>query len=207
MEFATWIFEYGTVTAGWVLALFAAWLYFTRMRRDPAKNEVFVRRLLWAGAGIVAAMALLETYAQYALWKGDPFTQNLLPPQQSILYFLKYAGTHFWLAPIFSFIASGVFYAFLRALKRKNERFFEEGETELGAFAAFLAGWPRIMVFLPAAFLAVVLISGIKMIFRKSAYTTLGLPFLVGLLIALAGGYAALQTLGLESLAVIPGVR
>lgn len=207
MEFATWIFEYGPMIAGWALALFAVWLYFSRLRRDSAKNEMLVRRLLWVGVCMVVAVALLETYAQYAVWKGDPFTQNLLPPQQSILYFLKYAGTHFWLAPIFSFIASGVFYAFLRALKRKNERFFEEGETELGALAAFLAGWPRIIVFLPVAFLAVVLISGIKMIFRKSAYTTLGLPFFIGLLIALAGGFEMLRALGLEFLAVIPGAR
>lgn len=207
MEFATWIFEYGPVTVGWALALFASWLYFSRLRRDPAKNEVFMKKLLWVGVGAVAAFALLETYAQYTAWKGDPFTQNLLPPEQSILYFLKYAGTHFWLTPLLSLITSGAFYAFLKLLKRKNERFFEEGETELGALAAFLVGWPRIIVFLPVAFLAVVVLAGVKMARKSGAYTTLGAPFLVGLVVALACGYATLQALGLESLAVIPGVR
>lgn len=203
-------FEAFTITAvlaEWGLGIAAATYYFTRARREPFRNTSLVWRLFIISVVVFFSFALMLTFFQYFVWKEYPLSQNLLPPYQSILYFAKYTGTHFWLAPLLSLIVSGIFYAFLKLLKRKNERFFEEGETELGALAAFLVGWPRIIVFLPVVFLAVVVISGIKMALHKSVYTTLGLPFLVGLAIALACGYAVLQELGLESLAVILGAR
>lgn len=185
--------------AGWALGIIAAAFYFWRVR--------FMHRLFFVSVAVFFALALLLTFFQYALWKGDPLSTNLLPPHQSILYFTKYAGTHFWLAPLLSLIVSGAFYGILAALKRTNERFFDEGEIELGALAAFLAGWPRVIVFLSVVFLAVIVISGIKLALRKGAYTTLGIPFLIGLAAALACGVTILEWLGLGSLAVIPGAR
>lgn len=195
------------VVAEWGFALAAGVLSFGRSRHAPELNVRAMKRLLVVGVVVLFALALLATVLQYAAWRGDPFSRNLLPPHQSILYFAKYAGTHFWLAPMLSLIVSAAFYGFLLILKRKNERFFEEGEVELGAIAALLAGWPRVIVFLPLAFLAVIIISGIKMALRKGAYTTLGLPFLLGLVVTLAYGYVVLEALGLSSLAVIPGLR
>jgi hypothetical protein len=191
--------------AAWALGAGAAAFHLARRRREPTRHAALMRRLLIASVVIFIVLALAATTLQYAAWKGDSLSSKLLPPHQSILYFAKYAGTHFWLAPILSLIVSGAFYGFLRVLKRKNERFFEEGEVELGALAAFLVGWPRVIVFLPAVFLAVVLISGIKMALHKGAYTTLGIPFLIGLAATLACGYVILESLGLEFIAVIPG--
>ncbi|MDP3975170.1 MAG: hypothetical protein Q8P88_02720 [Candidatus Jorgensenbacteria bacterium] len=183
----------------WLLVLVVAGAYFFRRAFLP-----FVVRI--TGVLYVLVVAA-QTFAQYLVWSGDSLSSKLLPPHQSILYFLKYAGVHFWLAPLIALIVALAFYTILRALKDKNARFFEEGEVELGALAAFLVGWPRVIVFLPIVFLAVVSISGIKMALRKNAYTTLGIPFLIGLTVALACGYTILQTLRLESLAIIPGVR
>src|SRR5512146_688301 len=135
MEFATWI-----------LALAGAVLYFTRSRRAPETNKKFIERLFWISAGVFVLSALLMTWMQYATWKGDALSMKLLPPYQSILYFVKYVGIHFWLAPIISVLVSAAFYGILLLLKRRNERFFEEGEPELGALAAFLVGWPRFVV-------------------------------------------------------------
>ncbi|MFH0806215.1 MAG: hypothetical protein V1885_00580 [Candidatus Brennerbacteria bacterium] len=195
------------VALEWGLGAFALLWYLTRARRTPERNTLLLRRVIGAGVVLFLLFALVTTFFQYAAWEGDPLSSNLLPPHQSILYFIKYAGTHFWLTPTFSLIVSVAFYGFLVLLKRRNERFFEEGEMELGALSAFLVGWPRVVVFIPVAFLAVVVISGIKLALRKNAYTTLGTPFLIGLLITLVCGYAVLQSLGLESIAVIPGAR
>jgi hypothetical protein len=151
------------------------------------------------------ALALFLSVAQYLTWAADPFSVKLLPPHQPISYFLKYAGTHFWLGLFFSLIVALAFFLFLRALARRNERFFEEGEVELGALLAFIAGWPRIVVFFPAVFLAVVLMSGAKMALRKGAYTTLGVPFFAGLFAALVAGSFVLDALGLRTLTIIPG--
>lgn len=207
MEFATWAVEWLPIIGEWALAAAAVVLYLSMHRRAPERNVLLIRRLLMIGAVFIFTLALLYTFLQYGVWKEDPFSQNLLPPHQSILYFVKYAGTHFWLAPLLSLIVSITFYGFLRILKHKNERFFEESEVELGAFTALLAGWPRMVVFFPAAFLAVLVIAGIKMARGSGAYTTLGLPFLIGLVASLACGFMILELLGLEFLAVIPGIR
>ena len=195
------------VAAEWVLALAAGALYFTAWKHTPEENVRLMKRLVMVGVAVFFALALLGTFFQYTVWKGDPLSQNLLPPHQPIGYFAKYAGVHFWLAPLLSSILSVAFYGFLTLLKKKNERFFEEGEMELGALTVFLAGWPRAVVFLPIVFLAVLALSGIKMALRKDAYTTLGFPFLIGLVISLAYGFTILQSLDLEFLAVIPGLR
>lgn len=207
MEFATAFLAWVPVVGEWALALAAGAVYFSRNRRAPALNVRAMRRLFLVSVAVIFTLALFSSFLQYAVWKGDPLSQKLLPPHQSILYFAKYAGTHFWLAPILALIVSAAFYGLLTALKRKNERFFEEGETELGATALFLVGWPRAVVFLPAAFLAVIAISAFKLALKRGAYTTLGAPFLFGLAVTLAWGFALLRAIGLEPLAVIPGIR
>ena len=207
MEIATWLVMTLPIIGEWGLALTATVFYFSRGRRTPERNAYLMRRLCFVSIAVLFTLALLATFLQYAVWRGDPFSQNLLPPSQSILYFAKYAGTHFWLTPLISLVVGTAFYGLLTTLKRKNDRFFEEGETELGAVALFLVGWPRVVVFLPAAFLAVVVISAFKLALKRGAYTTLGAPFLFGLAVTLAWGFALLRATGLEPLAVIPGIR
>lgn len=197
---------FSTITT-WGWGIVATFFYFTRRYREAFHTTKLMRRVAWGAAITFAGLVLFSTMLQYTIWSNDPLSSKLLPPHQSILYFLKYAGVHFWLAPFIAFALALAFYFFLHALERKNERFFGEGEVELGALAAFLVGWPRFIIFLPVVFLVVVLISGAKLIFKKGAYTTLGLPFLIGLGVTLAYGYAVIDLLGLSGLGVIPGVR
>jgi hypothetical protein len=70
-------------------------------------------------------------------------------------------------------------------LQRHRERYFEAGEVELGALMVLVVGWPGFLVFIPVVFLAVVLISIIRGILWKEAYTTLGLPFFIAALVSL----------------------
>jgi hypothetical protein len=81
-----------------------------------------------------------------------------------------------------------IFYFFLRALQAHTPRFFEEGEIELGLLAAFLAGWPQFVIFLPLTFLLVLILSFLRTVFLKQLYTTLGALFLLSLLILLIFG-------------------
>lgn len=193
------------VVTEWALALAAAVVYLSRNRRAPEVNLRAMRRLFVVSAAAFFALALIGSFAQYAAWKSDPLSSKLLPPYQPIGYFLKYAGTHFWLTPLLSLAGALIFYRLLDTLARANARFFESGEVELGALAAFLAGWPRIVIFLPAAFLTVVIISFVRRALGFGAYTTLGVPFLIGLAAALAAGAAILGLFELDTLAVIPG--
>lgn len=70
-----------------------------------------------------------------------------------------------------------LFWFFLKALQKKEERFFESGETELGLVLALAIGWPDFVIFLPFAFLAVALFSLFRHSFLKEVYTTIRWPF------------------------------
>jgi len=192
---------------GWVIAVAGALWYVTRARRSEAQNTYIAERLLAAAALAAVLIALLLTYAQYAMWKLDPLGAKLLPPFQSLGYFAKYAGTHYWLSPILALLVGAAFYGILRMLAERNPRFFESGEIELGALAALAAGWPRVIVFLAALAAATVVISIVRTILKKGLYTMLGIPFLIGLAVALVWGAPILDALGWGMLTVVSAPR
>jgi len=47
-------------------------------------------------------------------------------------YIVFYSWGHFWISVLLTIAISSLFYAFLKALEKYNDRFFREGETELG---------------------------------------------------------------------------
>ena len=126
------------------------------------------------------AFAAVKTGLQYWGWMQSEFTRFLLPPHQNISVLLHYAWTHFWLNAIMSIGCALLFFFVLKALAARNPRYFEEGEVELGALMALLAGWPQAVVFIPAVFFSVVIISIVRGFWMREAYTTLGLPFFIG---------------------------
>ncbi len=101
-----------------------------------------------------------------------------------------------------SLMAATVFYLFLLFLRKYKERFFEKSEVELGFLLALTVGWPNFLIFLICSFLGVVLVSIIKLIFFKEAYTTLGLPFLLASLITLFLGNYFIKLFGLMALKI-----
>ncbi|PIP29821.1 hypothetical protein COU12_00600 [Candidatus Jorgensenbacteria bacterium CG10_big_fil_rev_8_21_14_0_10_54_38] len=175
---------------------------------------VSYRRLASILAAFYGGYAALLTIGQYALWSGDWWGRHFLNTPLDVTlpiplvhafpgffggalgYFLFYSWGRFWLGAVLAVGVALLFWWFLRVLKRHNERFFEESETELGFLAALIAGWPQVLIFLAVTFLAVVLISIARMLFFKKSLTTLGLPFLIGACAALAFGGALAALLG-----------
>lgn len=103
---------------------------------------------------------------------------------------------------LLSIVVAFAFYAFLKALKKHNDRFFHEGETELGLLLALIVGWPNFVVFVPLVFLAVVLVSIFRGIYMKEMYTTLGTPMLLAALITMIFGSYLIGAFGLTVLKI-----
>ncbi|MHB9019569.1 MAG: hypothetical protein ACYC3G_01675 [Minisyncoccota bacterium] len=184
-------------------------------------SDLSYKFLIWLVVGFKVFYAIVETFSQYYVWSGNAFTKLLL--DQNIIdfnivkgfigklawifdnrfgYFIFYSWGRFWLGIVVSLIAALLFYLFLVFLKKHKERFFDEGETELGFLLALMVGWSNFIVFLPLVFLSVVLVSVFRRIVFKEMYTTLGAPFLLSALIVLLFGKYIVDILGLTMLKV-----
>ena len=195
----------------------AIFYFLPRARMWPAR-ETFLA-LAWAVLGGRLFYAALASVGQFFLWTENDLTKMLLTlpagdkaqtllsaiphlTESSFGYFLVYSWGRFWLNPLLTILVAASFYLFLRILKRRNARFFDEGETELGFFAALIAGWPGFVVFLPLVFAAVVFASLARLIALREALTTLGVPLLLAAGIALVWGEALVRFMGLWALIV-----
>lgn len=177
--------------------------------------------LIWLVLGFKVLYVAVETLSQYLVWADNKFTKSFL--DQNIIdfnivkdsfgklawifdnrfgYFIFYSWGRFWLEIVVSLIAAGAFYLFLGFLKKHKERFFEEGEVELGFLLALVVSWSNFIVFLPLVFLSVILVSIFRKVVFKEMYTTLGAPFLLAALIVLLFGNYLVTILGLSALRV-----
>lgn len=162
--------------------------------------------------------AVLLTAAQYYIWAQDPFARSFLSMparapggvvtrmpwlfDTTFGYFLFYSWGRFWLGAVLSIGAALLFWSFLRVLRRKNQRFFIEGEPELGFLAALTVGWPNFVVFVPLLFIAVVGVSLVRLAVFREAYTTLGWPFLAAAAATLLWGPRLVDLFHLAALRV-----
>lgn len=163
--------------------------YFFRNRlfiKFSLANKLFVLVILTIGFRLLYAALL--TFSQYYIWSHQEFTKLLLPPTQSIRYFIQYSFTHFWIDALISIGAAIIFYLFLRALWKYRERFFEKDELVFGFLMALILGWPNFVVFVPLVFIFTALISLIRILILGNIYTDL-YPSLIlaSLLVSLSG--------------------
>ncbi len=187
----------------------AAFIYFFPERftcfRTPRRENGY-RALLWFTTGFRVFYAVLLTVGQYFFWSENSFSRSLLNtalgksvPLKLIQnnpwlfnnrfgYFLIYSWGHFWLNAALSILLAVIFWQILALIKRRNDRFFDKGEVKLGFLSALLVGWPNVLLFVPVAFVFVVMISIIRKIFFREAYTTLGLPFLCAIFLTFLFG-------------------
>ncbi|RJQ26050.1 hypothetical protein C4565_07480 [Candidatus Parcubacteria bacterium] len=190
----------------WVIFLFACVRYFLRKKFIARESLLSFRNLIIYAIGGRIAHAGLLMYLQYSLWnEGGMGSYFLTAPLSKDLpidgmkyfgwlftnkfgYFLFYSWGRFWLSVIISIFVAYIFYIFLKLLKKRTERFFEEGEVELGFLSALIVGWPLFVIFVPLVFLSVIIVSLVRLIFLKQQYTTLGTPFLLAVLFLLLFG-------------------
>jgi len=184
----------------WMVFVLAAGAYLWRNKISLGR---WSKRLIWATSFYYLAYAAISTVLQYFTWENSgTFTQKFLGmPINSVVqnttfwgrlpfiansklgYFMIYSWGRFWLGALLTIGCGFLFLLILKSLKKYRDRFFEDGEVELGALLAMLGSWPQFVVFLPFVFVFVVIVSIARLIFFKEAYTTLGIPMLFAALL------------------------
>lgn len=178
--------------------------------------------LIYTAIGFRLLYAVFISVAQYTVWKnGGDFTNmlanspldekvpstfitNLFPSvfQSQFGYVTFYTLGRYGVNVLWSIALAFMFWGFLRVLKKYNERFFDTQETELGLLCALVVGWPNFVIFIPLVFLSVIVVSIIRGIFLKEAYTTLGYPFLLATAACLLCGSYLIDVLNLGVLRI-----
>ena len=91
------------------------------------------------------------TFKQYETWANDPLAQFLLPPYQSLNYFISYSLIQFFAPYLISLVVALLFLKVTLSLNRKSgEIFFEEEEPYLAATSIFLVGHPGWLIYVVA---------------------------------------------------------
>lgn len=203
-----------------VIAL-AVIFYFWTTRKPENPRPRFKKLAFWT-IGFKFFYAIILTLGQYFIWSQDQFTRLFLSTPLKISglspigrvplfadsklgYFLFYSWGHFWLNAIVSVALALVFWFFLKVLQKKEARFFYPGEVELGFVLTLAVGWPNFVIFLPLAFLMIILVSLFRMVFMKEAYTTIGWPFILAAAITFVFGHALLGNLDWQLLKISLG--
>lgn len=209
----------GIVPRIFFLALFLIAVIRYAMRKREQLPALFrfitYKRLIWSAIFFKIIFAGVLTTLQYLIWKGgglgrlflhEGLSSTLPIPlvhlfpwifKSTFGYFIFYSLQRFWLNVFLALFISWLFYRFLILLKTYKERFFDEGEVELGYLMALIVGWPFFILFVPIGFLFVVVISVFRLLFFKEAYTTLGWPFIWATLLTLLFGSVLLPLFGL----------
>lgn len=180
--------------------IFLTAFYFYYSQKD--KFKFLINKLIAAALFFSAILAIIKTINQYYVWSGNELSRLLLPPHQSIKYFIFYAFSRFWLGVLIGAAVSFLFYLFLKFLEKRQSRFFIKGETALGFLTALLVGWPNFVIFLPLVFVSTILIAIYRQLILKESYTTLGYPFLLAAGLALIFGRAIIDALNLGVLRI-----
>lgn len=163
---------------------------------------VLINKLIVAALSFSAILAIIKTINQYYSWSANELSQLLLPPHQSIKYFIFYAFSRFWLGVLIGAGVSFLFYLFLKFLGKRQSRFFIKGEIGLGFLTALISGWPNFVIFLPLVFIFTVLIAVYRQLVLKELYTTLGYPFLLAAFVVFVFGNKIIEILNLVVLRI-----
>lgn len=188
------------LVVGTLLLFFAAYRYVSERGGTPLSgffSRCSYKLLARVMIGFHVAYALLSTFGQYLVWKSSTFTSSFLqfpvgdkvasPIAQAfpflfkgpLGYFLFYSWGHFWFVAILSVAMGFCLRLYLRALEKRNDRFFHPGEVDLGFLCTLVLGWPRAVLFFPVLFLCVLFVSLFRTLVTKASYTTFGYPFLL----------------------------
>ncbi len=183
-------------------ALIANYFFKGNASRSRILHRLTPDLLLVAVIIFRVAYAALLSLLQYYIWSHDAFSKFLLPPYQSIKYFLFYAGYHFWLSTLIAFFLAFAFWLslFIASLFRKN--LFVDGELKLALLASMIVGWPDFIAFLPLIFALAVIYSLLNFFWLKKETIHLGGVFILSALIAAFLGPLLISLSGLADLQV-----
>lgn len=135
--------------------LLRLWLAMTEKKR----SELIFKWIFFTAIILIFGFLSYQSYQQYQIWSQDELSKFLLPPYQSINYFLYYIGVRFFVAYAISLLAALVFIVAAKFLNKKyDERFFYQEEFYLGAIGLFLSGHPGWLFYIIAVILIYLLI-------------------------------------------------
>lgn len=173
------------------ILLAAGWLLYSK-RLSVKLAQIFVL--------IVIAFLFLQagflTFLQYLGFKSAPPGMYLLPPYQSINYFISYVWLHFWatsIAAIGFSLAAGFTAWVLNYFG--GERFFEKEEIFLLMLGGLTSGWPNFLTYLGLTIILMILVNfGNLIIYRESQYRLPSGIFIIvaALIILFFGDYLAM---------------
>ncbi len=128
----------------------------------------FIKLIFIISVIAVFSLLIYYSYQQYVAWAGAEPSKFLLPPYQSIDYFIKYVGGRFFAPYLISLIAAILFlFAANRLNKKYNERFFHPEEPYLGALAIFVIGHPGWLFYFAGLIIFYLLFSIFYFLFSK----------------------------------------
>ncbi len=156
---------------------------------------------------------------QYVTWKtsdmGTIFTQAFLPketPFPVVLegarflferehgYFAFYVYTHFFLSSVILFFIVGFFILLLVLLRQKVPLSFKQNDIWIAAFSCVVVGWPRVLLFIPVAFLVLIIRSVLQTLLKKGDQVYLSEGFILLIIPILIFGNQILQFFNLYTL-------
>ena len=118
---------------------------------------------------LIFILLFYQSWQQYQFWSQNEVSQYLLPPHQSINYFIFYAIARFFAPYLISLAVAILFLFSAKALNKKyQERFFKPEEPYFGALAIFLVSHPG-WIFYSALLIIIYLITHIVALARNYA--------------------------------------
>ena len=132
------------------------------------KFKIFLRWIWILSVAVIFGTFLYWSSLQYEMWGSGGFTKYMLPPYQSIAYFLSYVGVRFFGPWVLAFLASVIVSRAAKYLNKKfGERFFENEEIELIALGVFLTGYPGFFIYLSLILVLGVMFSAAYQVLTK----------------------------------------
>lgn len=149
--------QYAELAAGIGILIF---IYAKHMRGTLA--PYLLKKIAIMFALFCASMLAVKIIAGYLLLRADPSGKLFLPPHQSWDWFISVMTSQYVFPFIMSLVAATVMYAAAIGTNKyfKGELFAEE-DKYIFVFAAFVVGWPNFIVYLGAAVILTVFLSGI----------------------------------------------
>lgn len=126
-------------------------------------RALFIGLVLWVFSALI-----FISYMQYLAWAGNALTKYLLPPHQSINYFLIYVWWRVWASYALSLAVSvAVFYSAKWYNRRHNNGFFHDEELYYLATGVFLVGHPLWIFYLIAVIGFASLVIGFRALMQR----------------------------------------
>lgn len=173
-----------------IILLISGWFFYVK-KISVHWIQIFILMVLC----FLILRAGFETFLQYWAFKSGSPGMYLLPPYQSINYFVSYVWLHFWMTPMVTVSASALFgFAAVILNYFGKNRFFEKEEIFSAILGGLASGWPNFILYLALIIILMIIMNFINLIvYRDSQYRLPSGAFIIlaALIVVFIGDYIA----------------